>query len=155
VAKIPLGIVLRRGEVLKVGIVSTVAGYAALMLAAAATYWGLHAVGAAETDTFLESNGLKHTIHPDSLVLLIAACGAFAGITMQAAFRRSVIAGALIALRIIETAGVIGIGLAIGRFDLVGQSFGQLAIDIAFIIGAGIIVFGLKQLTVHRRTPLR
>jgi hypothetical protein len=38
VAKIPLGIVLRRGEVLKVGIVSTIAGYAALMLAAAATY---------------------------------------------------------------------------------------------------------------------
>jgi len=36
-AKIPLGIVLRRGEVLKVGIVSTVADYAALMLAAAAT----------------------------------------------------------------------------------------------------------------------
>jgi uncharacterized membrane protein len=141
--------------VLKVGIVSTAAGYAALMLAAASTYWGLHAVGAAEADTFLKSDGLKHTIHPDSLVLLIAACGAVAGITMQAAFRRSVIAGALIALRIIETAGVIGIGLAIGRFDLVGQSFGRLAIDMAFIIGVGIIVFGLKQLTVHRRTPLR
>ena len=70
-------------------------------------------------------------------------------------FRRSVIAGALIALRIIEAAGVIGIGLAIGRFDLVGQSFGRLAIDMAFIIGAGILVFGLKQLTLHRRTPLR
>jgi hypothetical protein len=124
VAKIPLGIVLRRGEVLKIGIVSTVAGYAALMLAAAATYWDLHAVGAAEADTFLKSDGLKHTIHPDSLILLIAVCRALAGITMQAAFRRSVIAGALIALRIIETAGIIGIGLAITRFDLVGKASG-------------------------------
>lgn len=154
VAKISLGIVLKRSEVVKAGLISSIAGYMVLMLAAAATYWGLHALGAVEADAFLKSDGLKHTVDPDSMVLLIAACGAFAGVTMQAAFRRSVIAGALIALRIIETSGVIGIGLAMGRFDLVGQSFGRLGLDIVFIIGAGIIVFGLKQLTLHRRAPL-
>ena len=73
---------------------------------------------------------------------------------VQAPYRRSVIAGALIALRIVEAAGVTGVALAMGRFDLVGQGLWRVALDAGFIVAAGLIVFGIKQLTIHRRTPL-
>lgn len=155
VAKIALGLVLRRGEVLKTGLVSTLAGYLVLILAAAATWWGLHAAGAVEAGDFLGGDALKHTIDPSAEVLLVAACGAVAGAVMQASYRRSVIAGALIALRIIESAGVVGVALALGRFDLAGQSLQRLATDASFIVVAGLVVFGIKQLAVHRRAPLR
>lgn len=154
VAKIALGLVLRRGEVVKAGSVSTLAGYLVLILAAAVTWWGLHAVGAAEAGDFLGGDALKHTLDPSAKVFLVAACGALAGAVMQAAYRHSVIAGALIALRIIESAGVAGVALAMGRFDLAGQSLWRLMLDMAFIVAAGLIVFGIKQLAVHRRAPL-
>lgn len=154
VTKIALGLVLRRGEVIKAGLVSTAAGYAVLILAAALTWWGLHAVGAAEADDFLGGDSLEHTVEPSAKVLMIAACGALAGVVMQAAYRRSVIAGALIALRIIEAAGVVGVALAMGRLDLAGEGLGRLATDAAFIVVAGLIVFGIKQAVLHRRAPL-
>lgn len=154
VSKIALGLVLRRGEVVKAGLVSTLAGYLVLILAAALTWWALHAAGAAEANDFLGGDSLKHTVEPSGEVLMIAACGALAGAVMQAAYRRSVIAGALIALRIIETAGVVGVALAMGRFDLAGQSLERLVTDASFIVIAGLVVFGIKQAVFHRRAPL-
>lgn len=154
VAKVALGLVLRRGEVVKAGLVSTLAGYALLIFAAAATWWGLQALGAADAKAFLDGDALKHTADPSAKILLVAACGALAGVVMQAAYRRSVIAGALIALRIIEAAGVTGVALAMGRFDLVGQGLQRLALDVALVVAAGLLVFGIKQLVIHRRAPL-
>lgn len=155
VAKLPLGLVLRRGEVLRVGLMSTAAGYAVLILAAAATYLLLAALGAVEPQTFLDSDALRHTREPGATILTIAAAGAMAGVIIQAAYRQSVIAGPLVAMRLIEAAAVTGVALAVGRFDLVLESLGRLAIDMGFVVAAGLVVFGGKQLLVHRRTPLR
>ncbi len=73
---------------------------------------------------------------------------------MQAAYRRSVIAGALMALRMIEAAAMTGVALAVGRLDLAWQGAARLAVDVAFIIAAGLVVFWLKQAFVHRRPVL-
>lgn len=153
-AKMPLGAVLRRAEVFKAGLISTVVGYGALIASALFTCLLLAAVGAIDLDTFLTGDALKHTIEPDAFVLSIAAAGAVAGVIIQAAYRNSVIAGALVALRLIEIAAVIGIALAFGQFDLAWQGTLRLGIDIAFVFVAGFVVFGLKQLFVHRRPPL-
>ena len=155
IAKLPLGLVLRRGEVLQAGLVSTLAGYAALILAAAATYLLLAALGVVEPRTFLDSDALRHTREPGATILTIAAAGALAGIIIQAAYRRSIIAGALVAMRLIEAAAVTGIALAVGRLDLALDGLERLAVDMGFVVAAGLVVFGLKQLLVHRRSPLR
>ena len=155
VAKLPLGLVLRRGAVLWAGVQSTLAGYAVLILAAAATYLLLAALGAVEPSTFLESDALRHTREPGATILTIAAAGAVAGVVIQAAYRRSVIAGALVAMRLIEAAAVTGIAVAVGRLDIALDGLGRLGIDMGFVVIAGLVVFGLKQLLVHRRSPLR
>ena len=155
-AKIPLGIILKRREVVWRGIISTILGYAVLILAAAITYWLLKFLGGApESEVLAASKHVKALVEPSRPDLVISACGAFAGIVIQSAFRRSVIAGALIAMRLIDAAALIGIALALGRFDLVGQGLERLGLDLIFIIGAGLIVFGMKQIFVHRRAPIR
>lgn len=153
-AKLPLGIVLRRGEVVRAGMVASVAGYGVLTAAAAVTWLLLSTFGGIEAAAFLEGDGLKHTIHPTPELLTMAVAGAFAGVLIQASYRRSVIAGALVAMRLIEAASVTGVALAMGRADLAGAGAARLALDAAFVLVAGIVVFGLKQAIVHRRAPL-
>ena len=153
-AKLPLGIVLRRAEVARAGMLATLTGYAVLAAAAGATWILLSNFGGVQSSAFLEGDVLKHTIHPSPELLTIALAGAFAGVLIQASYRRSVIAGALVAMRLIEAASVAGIALAMGRLDLAAASGVRLAVDAGFVLVAGVIVFGLKQLIVHRRAPL-
>lgn len=154
VAKIPLGIVLRRREVLVSGLTSTLAGYAVLMIAAALTYLTLVAFHVVDAKTFLEGDALHHVREPGAILLTIGAAGAVAGIVIESAYRRSVIAGALVALSIIEAASAAGVAGALGRWDIMGEALSRLAIDGGFILAAGVLVFGGKQLFVHRRAPL-
>lgn len=154
VAKIPLGIVLRRREVLVSGLTSTLAGYAVLMIAAALTYLVLASFHVVDAKTFLEGDALHHVREPGAILLTIGAAGAVAGIVIESAYRRSIIAGALVALSIIEAASAAGVAGALRRWDIVGEALLRLAIDGAFILVAGVLVFGGKQLFVHRRAPL-
>jgi hypothetical protein len=153
-AKLPLGVVLKRGEVIRAGALATIVGYAVLAAAAGATWLVLSRVAGVEASAFLDGDVLKHTIHPSPELLTIALAGAFAGVLIQASYRRSVIAGALVAMRLIEAASVAGISLAMGRLDLAAASGTRLAVDAGFVLAAGVLVFGLKQLMVHRRAPL-
>lgn len=153
-AKLPLGIVLKRAEVARAGMLATLTGYAVLAAAAGATWLLLSNFSGVQSSAFLEGDVLKHTIHPSAELLTIALAGAFAGVLIQASYRRSVIAGALVAMRLIEAASVVGIALAMGRLDLAAASGVRLAVDAGFVLVAGVIVFGLKQLIVHRRAPL-
>lgn len=156
VAKLPLGLVLGRWEIVKVGLVSTLAGYAALMAASAATFLLLAATTDAVTAAGFASNpGVQHVAHPTGTALLISAGGALAGVVIQAAYRRSVIAGALIAMRVVDAAAVAGVGLALGERGLILDGLERLGIDVALIVAAGLVVFGAKQALFHRRSPLR
>lgn len=154
-SKLPLGLVLRRAEVFWAGLISTLSGYTILILAAAATYFLLLEVGAVDLSTFLESDALRHTREPGAIILTIAAGGAFAGVVIQAAYRRSVIAGALVAMRLIEAAAVTGIALAAGQSDAALDGLERLAIDMGFVLIGGLVVFGFKQAFVHQRSPMR
>jgi hypothetical protein len=154
IAKLPLGAILRRWDVVKAGLKSAAVGYGVLIAAAAVT-WALMAQIGIEPSAFLEGEPLKDTLDPSLEIIVVAVAGAFAGIVILAAYRRSVIAGALVAMRLIEAASVGGVAIAMGRFDLAVGALERLLLDTGFVIVAGLIVFGLKQTLVHRRTPLR
>lgn len=153
-AKLPLGIVLKRWEVFRAGLTSAIVGYAVLISAAAVTWPLLNLLGHVPASAFLDGDVLKHTLKPTPDILAVSIAGAFAGAVILAAYRRSVIAGALVAMRLIEAASVVGIAIGMGRFGLAGEAMTRLGLDVLFVVGAGIIVFGLKQLLVHRRALL-
>lgn len=154
IAKIPLGLVLRRTEVAKLGLLSSLAGYGVLAAGAAAAFLALWAGGAIRPDDVFAGSAVEHLAHPPAPDLLVSFCGALAGIVIQAAYRRSVIAGALIAMRMIDAAAALGISVAAGRPTFAVEALERLGFDVAFILAAGVTVFWLKQKVVHRRTPL-
>lgn len=152
--KVPLGLVLRRGNVVRRGLVSAVAGYAVLILAAALAFLLLRVTGAASVEDFLTNSEVKHLAHPTAKEILVSACAAIAGAVMIASYRRSVIAGPLIALVIIHAAAQVGIALTLGRFDLVWEGLQRLGLDALLIIGLCTLVFAAKQALVHRRKSI-
>ncbi len=154
IAKIPLGIVLRRGNVLKRGLISTSVGYLLLIGVAALVFLLLRATGLVTVEALVGNHEVERLMHPKTLDLIVSGCGVVAGVTMIVAYRRTVIAGPLIASVLIPAAALVGAGIAAGQADLIVGGLKRLAIDAAFllVLGAGVIL--LKQVTVHRRAPL-
>ena len=154
IAKIPLGLVTGNGSVIRRGLLSMLAGYAALIGAAALTFTGLLGVGSVSITDFTSNPEVGHLAHPTGRELSVSSFGALAGGLIIAAYRRSVIAGALIALVLIHAAALIGLSMVIGRWDLALAGAERFGLDsLIVVVGCG-VVFGLKQLLVHRRKPI-
>jgi hypothetical protein len=153
-AKIPLGLVLRRWSVVGRGLYSAAIGYAVLILSAALAFWALQMAGAVSHADLLNNPEVGRISKPDLPALLVSACGALAGIIMLAAYRRSVIAGPLIALTIIPAAALIGMAPVAGSWAVAVEGLERLAIDLGLIVLAGVIVVWIKQVAVHKRRPM-
>lgn len=149
--KVPLGLALRRWPLVWHGLQSVLAGYAVLVVAAAATMAALVANG----DSSVHALALNPEVaHPGLPELLIAAAGALAGLVTLAALRRSFQAGPLIAMAFIPAAALVGAGGAVGRFDLAGEGLERFGVDWDFIVGLSVPFLWLKQRFMHRRAPL-
>jgi len=74
----------------------------------------------------------------------VSGVAALAGMIIISAYRRGVIAGALIGLVVIPSAASIGAGLSAGEQHIIRSSFECLGVDVLFIVAAGLIVFCLK-----------
>jgi hypothetical protein len=62
--------------------------------------------------------------------------------------------GALIALRAIESAALVGAALVAGEAGLALAALGRFLISAVLVLAAGVLVVGLKQAVVHRRKPM-
>jgi hypothetical protein len=153
-AKLPLGLVLRRWRTVRRGLMSAAVGYLVLGIAAALAYLLLDATGSATETNFLKNKEVDKLANPIALDILISSAAAVAGVTMVVAGRFSVLAGPLMALSLIPAAAMAGVAAATADGGLLAQGLERLLIDIALIVGWGVVVVGLKQLLVHRRQPL-
>lgn len=154
VAKIPMGLVLRRWDVARSGLTSAGAGYLALVLSAALTFLLLRLTGVATVEQFVSDPEVETLAYPTLRDVLLSACGAVAGVTMILSYRLFLIPGALIALGIIESAAMIGVALAAGSLALMYEGAERLVLDVLLIVMGGALVVLLKQLLVHRRKPM-
>lgn len=154
IAMIPLGVALRRWHVVRRGLASTGAGYLALMAGAALMTAIQRALGHATPARFLESPEIQVLAHPTALDIATSACAALAGVVMMAAYRRHVIAGPLIALKLIPGAALIGSALAMGEWRYVDQGLRRWAIDLVFIVLFGLAFLLWKQARVHKRAMM-
>ena len=73
---------------------------------------------------------------------------------MISAGRFTQLAGPLVALQLLPAAACVGVALELGDGGIAARSVGRLAIDVAMVIGAGLIVFTYKHVAAHgRRRP--
>jgi uncharacterized membrane protein len=149
-----LGLVLGRWNVVGRGLFSSLVGYAVLILAAALVMFVLLATHNVEVSELVGNPEVKNLADPKLKEMIVAGAAAVAGMVMIASYRRSVIAGPLVALVIIHAAATIGAGLAARHTNLVLEGIQRLGLDVLFIFIAGLLVFFVKQITVHRRKPI-
>lgn len=153
-AKIALGICLRKPEVFWRGVRSTLAGYSLLMVLAGLAFWIMHQTGGTSLEGFTANSEVKNLVKPTTRELLMSLGGALAGGVMVASYRESFIAGALMALAFIHAAAMVGVGIASGEWQYAMQGFERFALDTALIVGGCWLVFALKQAFVHKRKPI-
>ncbi len=153
-AKIPLGLVLRRGDLLQRGLRSIAIGYLALIASAAIAYLGLRAAGVVSEADLIGNSEVRRLADPSAIDILVSAAGALTGMIMEVANRRNVIAGPLIALALIPAAALVGAAVGAGELDLALEALMRVALDFALIVGLGAAVVAYKQARVHHRLPM-
>jgi hypothetical protein len=153
-AKIPIGLALRRWDVARSGLTSAAAGYLTLVISAALAFLVLRWAGVATAGEFVGNSQVQELAEPTLRDVLLSACGAVAGVVMMLSYRRYLIPGALVALMIIEAAAMIGMALAAGEAALAYRGVGRLGLDVLLIIVGGVLVVALKQAVFHRRAPM-
>lgn len=153
-AKMALGITLRKPAIIWRGLLSTLAGYSVLIVLAGLAFWIMQQTGGTSVEGFTENSEVKALAEPTTRELLLSICGSLAGGVMVASYRESFIAGALMALAFIHAAAMIGVGTACGEWHYALEGLERFALDMVLIIGGCWLVFALKQALVHKRKPI-
>lgn len=154
-AKIPLGLVLKKKDVLWTGFKATLAGYLMIALFAALTFILLQTFSNVQATQFLESEATKGLIKLPLKDFILSLMAASASIIMYLSYRRNVIAGPLIALILIPATAAIGMCLTLGEWNYALAIFKRLVIDIGLVIGTGLVLIFIKQKFVHKRKSIR
>ena len=154
IAKIPMGLVLKKFHTVKRGMKSALMGYGALILASAFTFALLRWLGATTVDEFRQNQATEMMSHPSAKDVIVSICGTLSGAIIIASYRRSIIAGALMAMVIISAAAMTGAAVACGQWDLALEGAERFGLDVALIVGSCWLVFMIKQQVLHKRTPI-
>ncbi len=152
--KLALGLVLRRWHMVRQGLASAGAGYAALIASAALMFLLLRLVGAVTTPDLVDNPAVDLLVHPPANQIIRSAMAAAAGMIIIAAYRHTLLPGALMALELIPAAALAGVAIATGSPSLIYEGIERWALDAAFVVGLGAVILLTKQAIVHRRRPL-
>ena len=154
IAKIPLGVVVGNFHTVWRGTRSALIGYGVLILAAALTFVLLRWLGVTSEQEFVMNSEVESLSHPTAKEITVSFCGTLAGAIIIAAYRRSIIAGALIAMLIIQSATMVGVSVVCGRWDLALEGAERFGLDVVFVFISCFVVFAAKQVLVHKRKPI-
>ena len=153
-AAVPLGLVVRNAHTVWRGMRSALIGYGVLILAAALTFALLRGMNITSEMEFVLNAEVNSLSHPTAKEITVSFCGTLAGAIIIAAYRRSIIAGALIAMVIIQSAAMIGVSVVCGRWNLALEGAERFGLDIAFVFVSCFVVFAAKQALIHKRKPI-
>jgi hypothetical protein len=152
--RIARGIVARSGAWRR-GLAHSAVGYAALILGAAIAALLLRVL---ETDPLGGGSGY---LEPGSLVsywtsvtvpgLLTSLAAAVAGAILIASDRSVLTAGVMIALALVPTAALIGVGLVSASPEVIRGAALRWTLEVAMVFGAGLLVFLWKRNRLQRR----
>lgn len=151
ILRMPFGLMGRRGEGARQGLVSTAVGYAAMALGAALSLLALQAI-----DPSPRPLGERHWVQYWSSVqsssVLVALVAGAAGAAVIAAGRAVLTTGVMIALALIPAMSIVGMATASGDLALAGQGLLRWAVDAGCVVLAGGALLLAKRSLQHRGT---
>ena len=149
--RLPFGLLMGPRSMTTRGLAALLAGYSALALSAAATFWVLQAVDPASSTDLTSREWIRYwsSLSPSSAV--VALCAGAAGAVVVTAGRSVLTAGVMIALALVPTMTITGMALAAADFALATEAAGRWLVDAVSVIVAGGLVFIAKQALIHNR----
>ena len=129
-------------------------GYLVLGISAALVFLVLRLTGSVTVGGFVDNQGVHSLGHLAARGVLLSVFGALAGMIMLTTYRQHLLPGALIALRVIESAALVGAALVAGEPGLALGALERFIISAVLVFAAGVLVVRLKQAIVHRRKPM-
>jgi uncharacterized hydrophobic protein (TIGR00271 family) len=107
-------------------------------------------------DAFTEaSHSLSETIaNPDFFAAFVAFCAGIAGMLSLTTAKSGALIGVLISVTTIPAAANVGVSAAYGDWQSFGGSIGQLGLNIASLLAAGIITLSVQRALFVRRRAL-
>jgi uncharacterized hydrophobic protein (TIGR00271 family) len=107
-------------------------------------------------DTFTSaSHSLADTIaNPDFFAAFVAFCAGVAGMLSLTTAKSGALIGVLISVTTIPAASNVGVSAAYGDWDSFGGSLGQLGLNIASVLAAGIMTLTIQRALFNRRRAL-
>jgi len=136
------------------GLLASIAGFSMMAFGAALTLLVLRVVDpkyALDLDT---RSWVHHFSSVTHSAVLLSAIAAAAGAVIIISQPLVLLTGVYIALALVPSMSLVGMGLASGDLPLARKGLVHWAVDVALVILIGAIVLGLKQALVHHRRTL-
>jgi hypothetical protein len=151
ITRISLGIVTR-GTAWRDGMLDVIKGYAALVVAAAATSLVITATTDGPSPSYLMPGSLVSFWSTLSLPgVIVSVAAGTAGAVLISVNRSILTAGVMVALALIPAAALSGMALVAGAWDVAGMAAARWAVDVVCVAVLSSLVFMWKRQTVHKR----
>ena len=150
ILRVPFGLMARESEAWSQGLLSTAAGYAAMIAGAAASVLLMSYIDPSEFG-LEDRRWIEYWSRITPLGVVVALAAGAAGAAIIAAHRSVLTAGVMIALALVPSASIVGMALASGDLALAGESLARWAVDATCVMLGGGTVFVMKQLALHSR----
>jgi len=152
--RIPFGFIGDPRALATRGLLASLAGYATLALGAALTLWFLRWFDPATSTDLGARSWVQYWSEVTPTGIFVAVIGGVTGAIVITTQSSTLTAGVMIALALIPTMALVGMAGAAGHWPLAVQGLILWAVNVAAVLMASGVAFGLKQLLVHRSKTL-
>lgn len=149
--RLPFGPIAGLRDESRIGLLSTVLGYAALAGGAFAALAILRGIDPAATDEIVARRWVGYWSTFSAPALLASLLGALAGGITVAGIQNVFTTGVMVLLALVPSMAIVGMAVAALDFDLAGHALVRWGADAALVVLASALVLGWKAKAVHRR----
>lgn len=146
IIRVPFGLLAQHGRSWMQGLVSTGVDYGILILGAVlATVIGMLTDSSPQKD-LASLTWISFWTSLSAMSLVVSLAASAAGAAIIAAQRSTLTAGVMIALALVPSASIVGMGVAAGEFGLARDGALRWVVDVACVVVGGGAVFLVKRI---------
>jgi uncharacterized hydrophobic protein (TIGR00271 family) len=147
-----VAVVDRRADLAVRSLAALLVGFPLAIAAVVASSLVFKATSITPDDFTQASHALSRTIaNPDFFAAFVAFCAGVAGMLSLTTAKSGALIGVLISVTTIPAAANVGVSAAYGDWDTFGGSLGQLGLNIASLLAAGILTLAVQRALFERR----
>ncbi|MEV0967162.1 DUF389 domain-containing protein [Microtetraspora glauca] len=150
VAAVCFGLLRRDPRLIAVASRTLVVGFAVAIAVTFACAFVSRAIGWVTLDMLQHNDEVRFIVTPDKWSFIVALLAGAAGVLSITAGKSSALVGVFISVTTVPAAGYMAVAMALGRWDAVGHSLAQLAVNIAGMVAAGTATLLVQRFLWHR-----